>query len=147
MEGLRTNYWRKLDSFEFWDLYHESKKWFFRSTSFGSSTMFSVIYKKIVHDPWLTCSPHILETPLMNFFHVVQFRTSPTLRFGRNDLFIFMQLFLTKSSNGLILKSLSFKFSVLFRESLSLTRRNFLNVSYGFSVIAMATCSYQNLVD
>ena len=30
--------------------------------------MFSAIHKKIVHDPRLTCSDHILEIPLMNFF-------------------------------------------------------------------------------
>ena len=60
---------------------------------------------------------------------------------------ILMQLFLTKSSNGLTLKSLSFELLRLFRESLSFAWRNFLNVSYRFSVIVMATRSYRNSGD
>ena len=92
----------------------------------------------------------------MNVFRVALFHPSTRLRFGWYDLFIyrwlfsvsiFMQLFLTKSSNGLTLKSLLFEFSVLFRESLSFTWRNVLNISYRFSTIAMATRSYRNSRD
>ena len=41
------------------------------------------------HDPRLTCSRIILETPLMGFFQVLLFYPSTTLCFGRYDLFIY----------------------------------------------------------
>ena len=134
MEGLRTNYRRKLDSFD----------------SLGSLPTI---------DPLLCFPPYIKKLyTIPDWPALTTFLKSHLWIFSgcTVDLFIyrmtfpwlnFMQLFLTKSSNGLTLKSLLFEFSGLFRESLSFTWRNFLNVSYRFSLIAMATRSYRNSGD
>ena len=93
----------------------------------------------------------------MNFLWFVLLHSTTSFCFSVNYLLInwmmlfrlvlLMQLFMTKSSKPLTLKSLSTAFSGLFLSLLSLAWRNLCKVSYLFSVVVETMWSYLNSLD
>ena len=65
---------------------------------FGTSTVLTPIYEKVINHTRLTSSEHVFEPPLVDFLQIVLFHTSTALGLCRDYLFI----------NGMIMLRLDF---------------------------------------